>query len=82
MNLVEALQPTGGAQKHVDSPVAGTYTVDKANFSAGYYKDFHPDDEAARSPFSTSSYWGYDYPGADPLKSIASFAGKDGWKSR
>jgi len=82
MNLEQALEQTGSASKHVEDEIAGTYTVDKANLSAGYYKDFHPDDPAARSPFNTSSYWGYDYPGADPLGQIASFAGEDGWQPR
>lgn len=79
MKLQEALQSARSAEKHVESPVAGTYSVSKANISAGYYKDFQPDDPTRRSPFNTSSYWGYDYPGADPLVQIASFAGEDDW---
>lgn len=78
MNLREALE-YGSATKHVDEPVAGTYIVSKANLSAGWYKDFKPDDPALRIDASTSSYWGYGYPGANPLASIASFAGEDGW---
>jgi hypothetical protein len=77
--LWEALQ-SGSATKHVDEPVAGTHIVSKANLSAGFYKDFTPDDPEQRSPFSTSMYYGYGYPGADPLSSIASFAGSDGWQ--
>lgn len=77
MNLEEALAATGGAQKHVDEPVAGTYTVDKANMSSGYYQDFHADDPAFYCPFSTSFYWG-----KNELSKIAHFAGEDGWESR
>lgn len=83
MKLHEALEQSHGATKHVDGPVAGTYTVSKANLSAGYYEDFQPDDPERRSPFSTSYYWGKNFPGdEDPLTKIASFAGEDDWKTR
>lgn len=82
MKLHEALVKTGRAVKHVKGPVAGTHTVSKAHLSAGYYKDFVPDDAALRSPFSTSHYYGFDYPGADPLKAIVGFAGEDDWQAR
>ncbi len=81
MKLREAIQ-TGSATKHVDEPIAGTHLVDKANLSAGFYKDFKPDDPERRSPFCTSYYYGWGYPGADPLSSIARFAGDDGWESQ
>lgn len=81
MNLRDAIQ-SGSATKHVDEPVAGTHTVDKANLSAGFYKDFTPDDPAQRIDFCTSMYYGFDYPGADPLGTIASFAGSDEWEPR
>lgn len=82
MKLTDALKQTGCAEKHVDGEVPGTYTVSKANLSAGYYKDFKPDDEKRRSPFSTSTYWGYDYPGADPLRQLAEMAGEENWTPR
>jgi hypothetical protein len=82
MKLHEALEQSRGATKHVDGPVAGTYSVSKANLSAGYYKDFQPDDSEQRSPFCTSSYWGYDYPGADPLARFNEYYGEDGWEPR
>lgn len=85
MTLREALEVSQVVRKHVEwekvGDVAGTYTVSKANFSAGYFKDFLPDDPERRSPFNTSTYWGFDYPGADPLGSIARFAGEDGWEA-
>lgn len=77
MKLWEALDGTGIAYKRADG---GVHSVSKANISAGYYKDFEPDDPDLRSPFNTSSYYGYDYPGADPLAEIACLAGEDGWK--
>lgn len=80
MKLQEAIK-AGVARKHIEGPVPGAYIVSKANLSAGYYKDFKADDPARRSSVSTSSYWGYDYPGADPLTDIAAFAGEDGWQS-
>jgi hypothetical protein len=79
MKLFDAIQ-SGSATKHVDEPVAGTHLVSKANLSAGFYKDFKPDDSARRSNFNTSYYYGWGYPGADPLGTIASFAGDDGWE--
>lgn len=79
MKLFEALQ-SGSATKHVDGPIAGTHTVDKANLSAGYYKDFIPDDPAQRLDVNTSMCYGYGYPGANPLGSIAGFAGEDDWQ--
>ena len=81
MNLQEALRSTGSAYKHVVGEVAGTYYVSKANLSAGYYEDFKADDPARHCLFCTSNYYGYDYPGANPLARIASFAGEDGWES-
>ncbi len=82
MDLGAALQQSGGATKHVDSEVPGTYTVDKANVSAGYYKDFQPDDPECRSDVSTSQYYGYDYPNANPLENMTRVAGKEGWQPR
>jgi hypothetical protein len=79
MKLHEALEQSkhGDAVKDVEN---GAYTVSKANLSAGYYKDFHPSDPARRSPVSTSTYYGYDYPGANPLATLAEYYGEDGWK--
>lgn len=76
MTLQEAIQ-SGGASKHVDEPYAGTYIVNKANFSAGYYEDFRHDDHSLQSPFSTSYYWG-----PNDLSKIANFAGEEGWEPR
>ncbi len=82
MKLHEALQSAGCASKHVDGEISGTYTVSKANISAGYYEDFKNDDRYRQPACSTSVYYGYDYPGADPLASIVRFAGEDGWTPR
>lgn len=76
MTLQEAIQ-SGQATKHVNEPYAGTYTVSKANISAGYYKDFRHDDRSLQSPFSTSSYWG-----PNDLHKITSFTGEEGWEPR
>lgn len=81
MDLRDALE-SGSATKHVEQPIAGTHVVDSANLSVGYYHDFKADDPAQRTDFNTSMYYGYGYPGADPLASIASFAGSDGWQSK
>ncbi len=67
-----ALSKHGDAVKAVEN---GTYTVSKANISAGYYKDFQASDPSHRSPFSTSTYYR-----RDGLAIIAEYAGEDGWQ--
>jgi len=75
MKLIEALK-SGSATKHVNGPLPGTYTVDKANISAGYYKDFEPDDPAQRTPFNTSVYYS-----AREISSISYFVDiEEGWE--
>ncbi|GAC1468921.1 MAG: hypothetical protein PVS3B3_24830 [Ktedonobacteraceae bacterium] len=72
MTLLEALKQSRFVQKRVAD---GTYTVSKANLSAGYYKDFKPSDPARCTPVSTSAY----YNPFEVLK-IAEFVGEDGWE--
>jgi hypothetical protein len=81
MTLQEAMGVSWVAMKHMTGEVPGVVLVSKANFAAGYYKDFKPDDPARRLSVCTSSYWGYgDYPGQpDPLTRLAEAYGPDGW---
>lgn len=83
MKLQEAVAQSRyrSASKRVDSPVAGTYTFDKANLSAGYYKDFKADDPSRHERVSTTVYYGYDT-FSDPFTLMIEMAGEDGWMPR